>query len=104
MKRLVLVLMMALAVAGAALAAPERALPDGSHAVSVSVPDMECSMCIRSVQVELKHLSGIVEIKIDDVNRVVNVRFDPTATDVRHIQGAIRKAGFASKLVEPAKS
>lgn len=99
--RLMVLVIVAVAMAGAALAGPEKALPDGKHLVGLSVPDMECSMCIRSVQSELRHLEGVVDVKIDDLRRIVVVRFDPTVTDVKRIQTAIRKAGFTSQLVEP---
>lgn len=101
LKRAMVLLVVIVAMAGAALAGPEKTLPDGKHLIGLSVPDMECSMCIRSVQSELKHLEGVVDFKIDDLRRVVVIRFDPSLTDVKRIQSAIRKAGFTSQLVEP---
>lgn len=99
--RAVVLLLLTVVTTGAALAGTEKTLPDGRHLIALSVPDMECAMCIRSVQSEIKHVEGVSEVKIDDMRRVVIVRFDPHLTDARRIQGAIRKAGFTSQLVEP---
>lgn len=88
-------------VTSAAWAAPDKVMPDGSHLVTFSVPDMECSMCSRSVQVEIKRLPGVKEIKFDELNRTVSVCFDPSQLDAKKIQQAIKKAGFNSRLVEP---
>lgn len=85
----------------AAAAAPEKTLPDGSHQITFSVPDMECSMCSRGVGFEIKKLTGIGEIKFDDLNRLVFVRFDPKRIDVKRIQQAIKRAGFSSQVIEP---
>lgn len=99
----VLILLCALWVsAAAAWAGPEKVLPDGQHLVTFSVPDMECQMCFRSVQSEVKRLPGISEIKFDELNRSVTVTFDPKQVDVKRIQQAIKKAGFNCRPVEPA--
>lgn len=95
-----IVVMFALLTVSAALGAPEKTLPDGRHQIALSVPDMECSMCVHAVQAELRRLSGVVDMKLDDINRVVVVKFDPTVLDVKRIQAAIRKAGFVSQPVE----
>lgn len=99
-RALLMVLLVAIS-APAALAAVEKTLPDGRHVVGIMVPDMECAMCIRAVQGELRHVEGVSEVKVDDVNRTVTVKFDPALTDVKRLQTAIRKAGFTSQPVEP---
>lgn len=99
--RALTVALLVVMMAGVALAGPEKTLPDGKHLIALSVPDMECAMCIRGVQSELKHLEGVVEVRIDDLRRIVVVRFDPSATDVKRIQAAVRKAGQVSQPVEP---
>jgi len=86
-----------------AFASPEKVLPDGTHLVTLSVPEMECSMCSRSISSELKRLSGVLEVKLDEVNRQATVKFDASQVDLKKIQAAVRRAGFTSKPVEPPK-
>jgi copper chaperone CopZ len=104
MKRpsILLAALLLLTLALPAWAAPEKTLPDGRREVLFSVPDMECSMCTRTVSAELKRVDGVVELKLDDVTRTVTIKFDPSQTDVKRLQAAIKKAGFASKPVEQA--
>jgi copper chaperone CopZ len=102
MKRVTLLVAILVLFASAAAIADklEKTLPDGNHQIALAVPDMECSMCTNSVSTELKHVSGVVDYKIDDVNRVILIKFNPQKTDLKRIQVAIKKAGFASHPVE----
>lgn len=99
---MMLAMLLLICAIGPALAAVEKTLPDGKHQITLSIPDMECSMCTRSVSQELKQLAGVTEFKIDDSSRTALVKFDPAQINVKRIQAAIKKAGFASTPVEPA--
>ncbi|MBM3464343.1 MAG: hypothetical protein FJX76_19785 [Armatimonadetes bacterium] len=84
-----------------ALAGPDKTLPDGSHLVTLSVPDVECQICQRTVNAELKKVSGVQEVRFDDLNRLVSVKYDAARTDPKKIQQAIKRAGFSSHFVDP---
>jgi copper chaperone CopZ len=101
MKKLAGLMILLLALAMPAFAATEKTLPDGAHLVAFSVPDVECAMCAKSLNTELRRVDGVQEIKFDELKRVVTIKFDASQTTADKLKQAIKRAGFNSKAVEP---
>ncbi len=57
---------------------------------TVSVPNIGCDGCVRTIQTEIKDIAGVVDVKADLKTKLVSVKWD----DKTNLQT------IASKLVE----
>jgi copper chaperone len=50
------------------------------HNKSVSVPNISCGHCVRTIESELSALDNIVSVKADEENKTVNVSWNDPQT------------------------
>ena len=61
----------------------------------ISLPTIQCGMCVRTIEKALDKLGGVINIDIDVENKKALVTFDDTKTDLLKIEDAITKAGYS---------
>jgi len=98
MKITVIILTLLFAVSiGAAqdVKAPEAPAAATSLAVStISVPGVQCSMCVKNISKALSALEGVAETDVDLDEKTTTVKYDPKKTDLKELEKAIANAGY----------
>ncbi len=88
-------LILALLVAGPALAA--------TQAATLSVPTMSCASCPVTIKAALTKIPGVASIKSDLAKRQTTIVYDDAKTDLATLSKATADAGFPSSAVKAAK-
>ncbi|MPY89453.1 MAG: hypothetical protein GEU99_16190 [Luteitalea sp.] len=73
----------------------------GDHVerVDLSVPELRCEGCVRTIQAALRELSGVGRVTTDVQARRVTVELDPTQTDSTTVRDHVEHAGFPATIV-----
>lgn len=62
--------------------------------VVIRLPTMQCNMCKKTIEKDLKKLDGVNEVNVVVKEKVAKVNFDKSKTDVNSIEGVIVAAGY----------
>lgn len=62
--------------------------------VVIRLPTMQCNMCKKTIEKDLKKLDGVNEVNVVVKEKVAKVTFDKSKTDVNSIEGVIVAAGY----------
>ena len=62
--------------------------------VVLSVPDVSCEHCVRSIDSALSPLPGVTGIQTDLASKTVRLRYDPSQTPMATIEAALDDAGY----------
>ncbi len=62
--------------------------------IVVLLPTMQCGMCKKTIEKEVKKLDGVNDVNVVVKEKVAKVRFDKSKTDVSSIEGVIVAAGY----------
>jgi copper chaperone CopZ len=69
---------------------------------TVSVPNIGCDGCVRTIQNEIKDVAGVVEVKADLKTKLVSVKWDDK-TSWQIIAGKLAEIDYpAVELANPA--
>lgn len=82
-----LVIIIALVIANGQLIASE-------NTTEISLPTIQCGMCVRTIEKALNKVDGIINIGVNVENKKATVTYDDTKTDLSKIETAISKAGY----------
>ena len=88
-------LILALLIAGPALAATQTAI--------LLVPTMSCASCPVAIKAALTKVLGVTSIKSDLAKRQTTIVYDDAMTDVAVLSKTTADAGFPSSPVMAAK-
>ncbi|MEZ4688678.1 MAG: cation transporter [Ignavibacteria bacterium] len=61
--------------------------------VEIKLPTMQCSMCKKTIEKEVKKLEGVNDVNVVVKEKVAKVTYDKSKTDVGSIEGVIISAG-----------
>lgn len=73
------------------------AVTDNRQQVRFSIHDMSCAGCELEINYELSKLNGVIAYKTSYATGSSLVTFDKTKVDVKAIEAAINKTGYAVK-------
>ncbi len=59
-----------------------------------TVKGMTCDNCVQSVTQALKDVEGVKVAKVTLADERAQVTFDPSATSIEHLKGAVKAAGY----------
>lgn len=62
--------------------------------VVLSVPDVSCEHCVRSIDGALSPLPGVESVQTDLATKTVRLRYDPSQTPMTEIEEALDEAGY----------
>lgn len=62
--------------------------------VEIKLPTMQCSMCKKTIEKEVKKLDGVNGVDVVVKEKVAKVTYDKSKTDVGSIEGVIVAAGY----------
>lgn len=62
--------------------------------VVISLPSIQCGMCVKTIKKALGKVEGIIETKVDLENKSASITFDDSKTSVEKLVEAITTAGY----------
>jgi copper chaperone len=62
--------------------------------MTISVPEIHCDHCKRSIEGALAPLTGVTSARVDIDARTVTVEVDETVTDRARLVAAIQEQGY----------
>jgi len=62
--------------------------------VEISLPTMQCNMCVENIETALKKVDGIINTKVDLENKKAIVIYDNSKTTLKKLQKTITNAGY----------
>lgn len=62
--------------------------------VEIKLPTMQCNMCKKTIEGEVKKLDGVNEVNVIVKEKIAKVTFDKSKTDIGSIEGVIISAGY----------
>ncbi|MBM3512381.1 MAG: heavy-metal-associated domain-containing protein [Alphaproteobacteria bacterium] len=65
--------------------------------ITLTVEDMTCGGCVKSVERALGHAAGVASAKASLEAKSVLIDFDPTQANRESLTQTIRRAGFTLK-------
>jgi copper chaperone CopZ len=68
----------------------------------LTVPDMSCDHCVRTVTNALTPLAGVADVDVDLANKSVQVSYDPTLVDVGRMSAALADEDYPVASAQPA--
>jgi copper chaperone CopZ len=70
--------------------------------ITLSVPDVSCEHCVKTVNGALSGLPGVEEVNTDIPTKSVHFRYDPNQTSMQKIEEVLDDAGYTvSKETAP---
>lgn len=62
--------------------------------LTLSVPDMSCEHCVKSIDGALTGLDGVEQVTVDLPTKTVALRYQPTTVSLQQIETALDDAGY----------
>jgi len=62
--------------------------------VEISLPTIQCGMCVRTIEKALNKLNGVINAEVDFENKKTVVTYDDKKTSLSKLEKAITKAGY----------
>jgi copper chaperone len=62
--------------------------------ITLSVPDVSCEHCVKTVNGALGELPGVDSINVDLANKTVSLRFEPAQVSLERIKETLDEAGY----------
>ena len=66
--------------------------------ITIKITGMHCNACASLIEMSLGEISGVKKTKVDYSSAQAHVVFDDGKTDVEHLLGAIKEAGYESTI------
>jgi Cu+-exporting ATPase len=68
------------------------------HIVSFDVEGMTCASCVNRITRFLRQVDGVEDANVNLATESATVRFDPAATDIVRLVGAVQAAGYVARV------
>jgi len=62
--------------------------------VVLSVPDVSCEHCVKTIDEALSGLPGVEAIRTDIPTKTVHLRYDPSQLTLPKVEAALDEAGY----------
>jgi len=62
--------------------------------VKINLPTMQCATCKKNIETALKKVDGVTDANVVVKEKIVNVNFDKSKTNLDKIETAITAAGY----------
>ena len=73
---------------------------ENTNLTEISLPTMQCSMCVASIENSLKNIDGIVKVKVNLRKLNVVVKYNSEKINLQHIEQIISKTGYRANNIE----
>jgi copper chaperone len=66
-----------------------------SREITLSVPDVSCEHCVKTIGGALGALPGVDAVNVDLASRTVSLRYEPARVSLDRIEETLDDAGYA---------
>jgi len=67
---------------------------DDVQDIKISVPDMSCDHCVKTINGALGALSGVESVRSDLQTKSVHLRYDPRRVSMQQIEATLDDVGY----------
>jgi len=75
-------------------------ISDSTNLVEISLPTMQCNMCVDNIENSLNKVDGIVKYQVELNNLIVKVKYDTKKISQEKIELAISNAGYKANAID----
>jgi copper chaperone len=65
-----------------------------SREITLSVPDVSCEHCVKTVNGALGALPGVAAVNVDLTSKTVRLRYEPAQITLERIEETLDEAGY----------
>jgi copper chaperone len=65
-----------------------------SREITLSVPDVSCEHCVKTVNSALGALPGVDSVNVDVTSKTVSLRYEPHQITLERIEETLDEAGY----------
>ena len=62
--------------------------------VTLSVPDVSCEHCVKTINTALGELPGVESVETDIPTKLVRLRYNPALTSMETVEATLDDAGY----------
>jgi copper chaperone len=62
--------------------------------ITLSVPDVSCEHCVKTIDGALGALPGVEAVNVDLTSKTVSLRYEPAQVTLEHIEETLDDAGY----------
>ena len=74
-------------------------ISDSTNLIEISLPTMQCNMCVDNIENSLNKVDGIVKFKVELNDLIVKVKFDTKKISQEEVELAISNVGYKANAV-----
>lgn len=67
---------------------------DQGEVIVVQLPTMQCGTCKKNIEKAVKKIDGVNDVNVVVKDKIANINYDKSKTDLNKIEGAIVMAGY----------
>ena len=75
-------------------------ISDSTNLIEISLPTMQCNMCVDNIENSLNKVDGIVKYQVELNNLIVKVKYDTKKISQEKIELAISNAGYKANAID----
>jgi len=73
---------------------------ENTDLTEISLPTMQCSMCVANIENSFNNIDGIVKVKVNLQKLNVIVKYNSEIINIQEIEQLISKAGYKANDIE----
>ena len=74
-------------------------ISDSTNLIEISLPTMQCNMCVDNIENSLNKVDGIVKFQVELDDLIVKVKYDTKKISQEKIELAISNAGYKANTL-----
>ena len=75
-------------------------ISDSTNLIEISLPTMQCNMCVDNIETSLNKVDGIVKFKVELNDLIVKVKYDTKKLSQEEIELAISNTGYKANAID----
>ena len=75
-------------------------ISDSTNLIEISLPTMQCNMCVDNIESSLNKVDGIVKFQVELNDLIVKVQFDTKKLSQEEIELAISNTGYKANAID----
>ena len=75
-------------------------ISDSTNLIEISLPTMQCNMCVDNIESLLNKVNGIVKFQVELNDLIVKVKYDTQKISQEEIELAISNVGYKANTID----
>ena len=75
-------------------------ISDSTNLIEISLPTMQCDMCVDNIESSLKKVDGIVKFQVELSDLIVKIKYDAKKLSQEEIELAISNVGYKANAID----